>query len=199
LKKTLLKINSMNKKYRLFDMLVAMTLILSIFAPVTFAADSVVKKYDVNGKEVPVDGVPTGGNSDAVSTATESNGDSNTGSSDLDVWGIQQSNVDPTKIVDTTYLMQLAWGIVPLRNISLLGVAIAFMLALCSTVIGVFLLIALAGYYASHTNAKKSMDGLKHVQSKLVLVIGIFGMGLFFIVMVFFFLYVFSKIQLFVK
>jgi len=126
----------------------------------------------------------------------DSSKDGFSSSGELDIWGIQDSDLDFSDMADVKTMGNVYTGIVPLRNMSFLVVAISGGLAITAVLVGIFILMMLAGYGAAHPNIEKGWKYLHGSQGKIVAVAGCFVLGLFMITLVFFSLYVFSQISL---
>lgn len=138
------------------------------------------------------------------SDSSESDKDEDTSKSDssnsdeIDVWGIQQSDMSGANYADLGLLTRIYSGITPLRNISLLGIAIAFGLSFTSVLAAAFILVFLAAVGGLHPNVKKGMGLITGSRGRLLGVFGVFFLALFMIVLTFFFLAIFNKLSLFV-
>lgn len=124
----------------------------------------------------------------------DSNKDSSK-SDDLDIWGIQNSDMDFSDIADIGVMGRVYTGITPLRNASFISVSISGGLAITAVIVGIFLVVLVAGYGMGHPNIKKGWEYLHGAQGKLVAIGGIFVLALFMITIVFFSLYIFSQIN----
>jgi len=123
------------------------------------------------------------------------NDDDDSKMSDDDVWGIKQSDMDFSDLANIKTLGGVYTGITPLRNMSLISVAVAAGLAITAVLVGIFILMMLGGYGAAHPNIEKGWKYIRSSQGKMVAVGGIFVLALFMITIVFFSLYVFSRIE----
>lgn len=135
-----------------------------------------------------------------ISTPAMAVDNGNTSNTDgLDVWGIQKSDMKSSDYANVDLLTKLYSGITPLRNVSLLGIAVSFGLALVCTLVGIFLLVAMAGYGAAHPNHKRGFEIITASKTKIVALGSVFGLALFIVVMMFFVLIIFSRLNLFVS
>lgn len=132
-------------------------------------------------------------NSDSSSNDTKSDNAGN-----IDVWGIQQNSMSLTNYADLVFLGRIYSGITPLRNVSILGVAVSFGLSFTVILAGAFILVFLAGVGGIHPNTKRGMDMISGARGRLLAIFGVFFLALLLIVLTFFFLAVFQKISLFV-
>ena len=136
--------------------------------------------------------------SDTSSKDSDSDDSDSSDSDGIDVWGIQQSDISVTNYADLGFLGRIYSGVTPLRNVSFLGIAVAFGLALTSVIGGAFVLSFIAGIGGLHPNTKKGMDMIHGARGRLFGIFGVFFIALFLIVLTFFFIAVFQKISLFV-
>ena len=123
------------------------------------------------------------------------NDDDDSKTSDDDVWGIKQSDMDFSDIANIKTLGGVYLGITPLKNMSLLSVSVAAGLAITAVLVGIFILLMIGGYGAANPNIEKGWKYLRGAQGKIIAVGGIFILALFMITIVFFSLYIFSKIE----
>jgi len=130
---------------------------------------------------------------DGITKNDDDDDDSKT--SDDDVWGIKQSDMDFSDIANIKTLGGVYLGITPLKNMSLLSVSVAAGLAITAVLVGIFILLMIGGYGAANPNIEKGWKYLRGAQGKIIAVGGIFILALFMITIVFFSLYIFSKIE----
>jgi len=126
---------------------------------------------------------------------TKNDDDDDSKTSDDDVWGIKQSDMDFSDIANIKTLGGVYLGITPLKNMSLLSVSVAAGLAITAVLVGIFILLMIGGYGAANPNIEKGWKYLRGAQGKIIAVGGIFILALFMITIVFFSLYIFSKIE----
>jgi len=136
--------------------------------------------------------------SDSGSDDSDSDDSDSSDSDNIDVWGIQLSDISGTNYADLGFLTRLYSGITPLRNVSLLGIAIAFGLSLSSILAGAFLLVFLGVIGGVHPNTTRGMKLIESSRGRLLGIFSVFFLALFLIVLTFFFLAVFQKLSLFV-
>jgi hypothetical protein len=163
--------------------LIGLILLISCFMPLAMAAQG--------------DIIPANKSVDSSSEKRDTV-EKKTSSSDVDVWGIQQSDMKASDLVNIDKLTGIALGIVPLRNLSLISIAIAFILAFTSLIVGILLCAALAGYGAILPNVNESLRIITGSRSKILALGSVFFLSLFMIIMTFFFLVIFSKLDWFV-
>lgn len=135
--------------------------------------------------------------SDSKSSEDSDSGDSSD-TDDIDVWGIQQSDVSITNYADLGFLGRIYSGVTPLRNVSLLGIAVSFGLSLTAILVGAFILVFLAGIGGIHPNTKRGMDLIHGARGRLLGIFGVFFLALFMIILAFFIMSIFQKLSLFV-
>lgn len=116
--------------------------------------------------------------------------------SDDDYWGIKKSDMDYTSYANIKELGGIYSGITPFRNMSMISIAISLGLALTFVLVGIFLLVMVAGYGAGHPNVEKGWKYLNSARGKIIALGGIFVLALFIIITIFFSLYVFSRISI---
>jgi hypothetical protein len=117
-------------------------------------------------------------------------------SNDDDYWGIKKSDMDYTSYANIKELGGIYSGITPFRNMSMISIAISLGLALTFVLVGIFLLVMVAGYGAGHPNVEKGWKYLNSARGKIIALGGIFVLALFIIITIFFSLYVFSRISI---
>lgn len=177
---------------KLKPILTLLILLVSLTLPV-MAADN-----EERLKITKTDGNSSADGSTKAADETSSSDKSDSSDADnMDVWGIQQSDMDFSGYVNMNLLGGIYSGITPLRNLSLISVAVSFGLALTFTIVGIFLLVLVAGYGAAHPNIKRGMEYITGSRSKIIALGGVFFLGLFMIILMFFFLYVFSRLSWF--
>lgn len=117
-------------------------------------------------------------------------------SNDDDYWGIKKSDMDYTSYANIKELGGIYSGITPFRNMSMISIAISLGLALTFVLVGIFLLVMVAGYGAGHPSVEKGWKYLNSARGKIIALGGIFVLALFIIITIFFSLYVFSRISI---
>lgn len=162
---------------------------------------ALLKVYDQNGNVVANASHASSGSSSsndnqiAVKKEVENKPKSESGSSDVgDVWGIQQSDAGFETLADMKTLGGVYMGMTPFKNMSIISIAISSGLALTFLIVGIFILIMLAGFGAAHPNAKKGWDLLRGAQGKIAALGLVFALALFVIIVIFFTLTIFGKI-----
>jgi hypothetical protein len=174
--------------------LIGLLLICSIFILPAMADDDekMLKIYDKNGSVVNRTGQSSGSHNEE-NTAT--NNDNKKSESDIDdVWGIQQSNAGFSDLANINTLGGVYMGMTPFRNMSIISISIAAGLALTFVLVGIFILLMLAGFGAGHPNVKKGWDLLRGAQGKIAAIGLVFALALFIIIVIFFSITIFGKI-----
>jgi hypothetical protein len=173
-------------------MVITVLILLAFLTPVVMADEATghVKVVDKNGNEV-ANVVPSSSGEKKIddNKKTESN------SSDIDdVWGIQQSNSGFSDLANINKLGSVYMGMTPFRNMSIISIAIAIGLAITFVIVGIFILLGLAGVGAAHPNIKKGWDLIRGAQGKIAAIGIVFALALFIIIVVFFSITIFGKI-----
>lgn len=180
---------------KLKPILIGLILLLSLTLPALAATGEDSVKIIKKDGSSSTDGIKKA-DDDENSNAENSNTSSDT--NNIDVWGLQQSDMARVNYADISLLTRIYSGITPLRNVSLLGIAIAFGLSLTSILGGGFLLVFIAVLGGMHPNIKKGMLWISGARGRLLGIFGVFFLALFMIVLTFFFLAIFNKLSLFV-
>lgn len=111
-----------------------------------------------------------------------------------DVWGIKQSDAGFESLVNLKTLGGVYMGITPFKNMSLISIAVSGGLAITFLIVGIFILLMLAGVGAGHPNAEKGWKLLRGSQGKIAAIGLVFALALFVIITLFFTLTIFGKI-----
>lgn len=190
---------------KLKPILIGLMLICFLIVPVLAAGEGTVKVIDKDGNVLTnqshSNNDDSSDNSQIIKSsdsASSSSSDDNSKVNGLDIWGINTDNsMNTSDYANVNLITSIYSGIVPLRNLSLVAIAISFGLALTSEFVAIFLLVVISAYGAAHPNSNKGMKLISDARTKLIGVGGIFFIGLFMIILTFFFLIIFSKLSLF--
>ena len=131
---------------------------------------------------------------DETSSAKDTESDDSDDSDSGDVWGIKQSDLGFDSLANINTLGGVYMGITPFRNMSLISISVSAGLAITFVIVGIFILLMLAGVGAGHPNVKKGWDLLRGAQGKIAAIGLVFALALFVIILVFFTITIFGKI-----
>lgn len=128
-------------------------------------------------------------------TTADTNKKSESNSSEMgDVWGIKQSDAGFGDLANINTLGGVYMGMTPFKNMSLISISVAAGLALTFVLVGLFILLGLAGVGAGHPNVKKGWDLIRGAQGKIVAIGVVVALALFIIIVIFFSITIFGKI-----
>jgi hypothetical protein len=193
------KVNTEGEIMKFKPILIGLILICSFFCLPVMAADEgkLLTVYDEEGN--PVDNAGHRSDSDKKEntnkiTTNDENKKSEYTSSEDEVWGIKQSGASFSDLANINTLGGVYMGMTPFKNMSLISISVAAGLALTFVIVGIFVLLGLAGVGAGHPNVKKGWDLLRGAQGKIAAIGLVFALALFIIIVIFFSITIFGKI-----
>jgi hypothetical protein len=194
------KVNTEGEIMKFKPILIGLILICSFFGLPVMAADDngeLLKVYDSDGNVVNNAGRASHDSDNEENTnqiSNDNNKKSESGSSGDDVWGIKQSDAGFDSLANINTLGGVYMGMTPFRNMSLISISVSAGLALTFVIVGIFILLMLAGFGAGHPNVKKGWELLRGAQGKIAAIGLVFALALFVIIIIFFSLTIFGKI-----
>lgn len=179
------KVNTEGEIMKFKPILIGLILICSFFCLPVMAADEdkLLTVYDEEGNPVDNAGHRNDENKKFESTSSED-----------EVWGIKQSGASFSDLANINTLGGVYMGMTPFKNMSLISISVAAGLALTFVIVGIFVLLGLAGVGAGHPNVKKGWELLRGAQGKIAAIGLVFALALFIIIVIFFSITIFGKI-----
>lgn len=169
-----------------FKQIFAICLIFAlVLMPVAMAGtgEDGVKKIERDGN-ITTDGIEKSDDSDEEDDSGEVG----------DVWGIKQSDAGFEDLANMKTIGGVYMGVTPFKNMSLISISISAGLAITFVLVGIFILVMLAGVGGAHPNVDKGWKMLRGAQGKIVALGIVVSLALFIIILIFFTLTIFGKV-----